>query len=145
MKSKQRSIAVAQATNPLRASGLIDTRVHYLEGVVRAFLAEVEEIRPDGHVEFELGLNLREEVRRLEIDLIKYALQPTGGHQGRAAELLGVKATTLNSKIKLYGLLRKPFRRAAEYESATRNISPCPAPMLASDATAADKRTTSVS
>jgi DNA-binding NtrC family response regulator len=39
-------------------------------------------------------------VRRFEIDLIRRALDQTGGHQSRAARLLGLNATTLNSKIK---------------------------------------------
>jgi DNA-binding NtrC family response regulator len=39
-------------------------------------------------------------VRRFEIDLIRRALEQTGGHQSRAARLLGMNATTLNSKIK---------------------------------------------
>ena len=129
-------MAAAQATDPLRASRLIDTRVRYLRAVVRAFLAEVEELRADGHLEFGRDLNLREEVRRLEIDLIKYALQQTGGHQGRAAELLGMKATTLNSKLKLYGLRTQIFRRVADYGSAMVDISTRQRPMLESDAIA---------
>ena len=41
---------------------------------------------------------------RFEIDLIKRALLQTAGHQGRAARLLNLRATTLNSKIKHYGI-----------------------------------------
>ena len=132
-------IAAPQGTDPLRVSWLIDTRVRYLKGVVRIFLAELEEFRADAHVEFARGLNLRDEVRRFEIDLIKYALQQTRGHQGRAADLLGIKATTLNSKLKLYGLQTKAFRPVAEYESAALNVSAGPVPRLAPDAIAADK------
>lgn len=43
-----------------------------------------------------------EEVRRFEQGLIESALKLAGGHQTRAARLLGVKLTTLNSKIKKY-------------------------------------------
>lgn len=49
-------------------------------------------------------LNLRDEVRRFEIDLIQRALTRTHGSQVHAAKLLGLNATTLNSKIKRYGL-----------------------------------------
>ncbi len=45
-----------------------------------------------------------DEVRRFEIDLIRRALDQTGGHQSRAARLLGMNATTLNSKIKTYNI-----------------------------------------
>ncbi|HET7114505.1 MAG TPA: helix-turn-helix domain-containing protein [Pyrinomonadaceae bacterium] len=47
---------------------------------------------------------LQEEVQRYEIELIKDALQRTRGNQRRAAKLLGVKVTTLNCKIKRFGI-----------------------------------------
>jgi DNA-binding NtrC family response regulator len=50
------------------------------------------------------GVNFYDEVRRFEIDLIRRALERTGGHQSRAARLLGMNATTLNSKIKTYNI-----------------------------------------
>lgn len=48
--------------------------------------------------------DLQEEVQRYEIELIKSALQRTRGNQRRAAKLLGVKVTTLNCKIKRFGI-----------------------------------------
>jgi DNA-binding NtrC family response regulator len=50
------------------------------------------------------GINFYDEVRHFEIDLIRRALEQTGGHQSRAARLLGMNATTLNSKIKTYNI-----------------------------------------
>jgi DNA-binding NtrC family response regulator len=50
------------------------------------------------------GIDFNEEVRRFEIDLIKRALARTGGHQTRAARLLGIKLTTLHDKIKRYDI-----------------------------------------
>src|SRR6266699_1569130 len=50
------------------------------------------------------GVSFYDEVRRFEIDLIRRALGQTGGHQSRAARLLGMNATTLNSKIKTYNI-----------------------------------------
>ena len=50
------------------------------------------------------GVNFYDEVRRFEMDLIRRALEQTGGHQSRAARLLGLNATTLNSKIKTYNI-----------------------------------------
>jgi DNA-binding NtrC family response regulator len=54
------------------------------------------------------GVNFYEEVRRFEVDLIRRALEQTGGHQSRAARLLGMNATTLNSKIKTYNINLRP-------------------------------------
>jgi DNA-binding NtrC family response regulator len=50
------------------------------------------------------GVNFYDEVRRFETDLIRRALDQTSGHQSRAARLLGLNATTLNSKIKTYNI-----------------------------------------
>ena len=50
------------------------------------------------------GINFYEEVRRFEIDLIRTALKLSGGSQTRAARLLHLNPTTLNSKIKYYDI-----------------------------------------
>jgi DNA-binding NtrC family response regulator len=56
------------------------------------------------NIDLSRGINFYDEVRRFEIDLIRRALDQTGGHQSRAARLLGLNATTLNSKIKTYNI-----------------------------------------
>ncbi len=55
-------------------------------------------------IDISRGVNFYDEVRRFEIDLIRRALDQTSGHQSRAARLLGLNATTLNSKIKSYNI-----------------------------------------
>jgi DNA-binding protein Fis len=50
------------------------------------------------------GIDFYDEVQRFETGLIRLALDQTRGHQARAAKLLHIKPTTLNSKIKLYGI-----------------------------------------
>jgi DNA-binding NtrC family response regulator len=57
-----------------------------------------------GAIDIARGVSFYDEVRRFEIDLIRRALDQTGGHQSRAARLLGLNATTLNSKIKNYNI-----------------------------------------
>lgn len=57
-----------------------------------------------GDIDIARGVNFYDEVKRFEIDLILRALEQTGGHQSRAARLLGLNATTLNSKIKTHKL-----------------------------------------
>jgi len=53
-----------------------------------------------GDIDISRGVNFYDESKKFEIDLIRRALDQTGGHQSRAARLLGLNATTLNSKIK---------------------------------------------
>ncbi|HEY6122068.1 MAG TPA: helix-turn-helix domain-containing protein [Pyrinomonadaceae bacterium] len=48
------------------------------------------------------GIDFYAEVTEFETRLIKLALEQTHGNQAKAAELLRIKPTTLNSKIKLY-------------------------------------------
>lgn len=55
-----------------------------------------------------IRLSLSDEVRRFEIEIIRRTLLRTGGHQARAAHLLGVNATTLNSKLKRYQIDPNP-------------------------------------
>jgi transcriptional regulator with GAF, ATPase, and Fis domain len=50
------------------------------------------------------GINFYNEVQRFETALIKLALEQAEGNQAQAARLLGLRATTLNSKIKLYDI-----------------------------------------
>ena len=49
-------------------------------------------------------IDFYKEVERYEIDLIEKALRHAGGSQRRAAQLLNLKATTLNAKLKNYGI-----------------------------------------
>jgi DNA-binding NtrC family response regulator len=66
-------------------------------------LREVESLARR-HPQNNSRLGLQEEVQRYESELIRQALQRTGGNQRRAAKLLGVKVTTLNCKIKRLGI-----------------------------------------
>ena len=59
-------------------------------------------------VDISHGVSFYDEVKNYEIDLIRRALEQTGGHQSRAARLLGLNATTLNSKIKTYNIQTRP-------------------------------------
>ncbi len=53
-----------------------------------------------GEIDLARGVNFYDAVRRFENDLIRRALDQTAGHQVRAAKILGLNPTTLNSKIK---------------------------------------------
>jgi DNA-binding NtrC family response regulator len=65
-----------------------------------------ELVMPHGisQADIENGINLDDAVRQFESNIIRQALFITGGNQARAARLLGIKANTLNYKVKLYNL-----------------------------------------
>lgn len=65
-------------------------------------LVATSEVLQLADVEVELGIDFYAEVERYEILLIRRALRLTKGSQMKAAALLKLKPTTLNSKIKLY-------------------------------------------
>lgn len=95
---------------------------HYIDMRIKSVLCNYEPLRSAGLIEYvavsqnrefanppapdiSQGIDLEEEISRYEIDLIKRALELTGGHQSRAARLLRMNPTTLNSKIKKYGIV----------------------------------------
>ncbi|HVG35747.1 MAG TPA: helix-turn-helix domain-containing protein [Pyrinomonadaceae bacterium] len=67
----------------------------------------------DQPLDIESGIDFYDEVSRVEIFLIQRALKHTGGCQRRAAMLLGLKPTTLNSKIKTYNINWRPTMQPA--------------------------------
>jgi DNA-binding NtrC family response regulator len=75
-----------------------------LKELTLRLLREVQAFGDVHSPSIEGGVDFYDEVSRFEIDLIKRALLQTGGHQGRAAKLLNLKITTLNSKIKHYNI-----------------------------------------
>ena len=52
-------------------------------------------------------LNLNDKVREFESKLIKSALVKSAGNQRKAAQILGIKSTTLHQKIKTHGIKLK--------------------------------------
>lgn len=59
------------------------------------------------------GLDLEDEVKRIEVGLIRAALKQSHGYQNRAAQLLRLKPTTLFMKIRRYGIDVEGFKRAS--------------------------------
>ncbi|HVS80280.1 MAG TPA: helix-turn-helix domain-containing protein [Pyrinomonadaceae bacterium] len=82
--------------------GVLDNRVEMLREAALTVLREVESLRSARLARVDGSVRLCDEVQRFEIDLIRSALDRTGGNQLRAARLLGVKPTTLNAKLKRY-------------------------------------------
>lgn len=75
-----------------------------LKSIARALGSKAE--NPTGVLDFdeERGVKFYEEVTKFEIELIRQALSHTNGNQRAAARLLGLKTSTLNSKVKTYNI-----------------------------------------
>ena len=83
----------------------LHSRLDDLRAMVRSLLTELDSLaRPDAP-DPDGKLNLDDELKRYEIGLIRAALDKAGGSQTRAARMLGVKVTTLNTKIKRYQIM----------------------------------------
>lgn len=105
-KGSPRALKIAEL--PVR------NRVRRLVDLTNRLLQEIEILARDqafindaGRLQTMLqgdGIDLFHEVKRFEVSLINLALKQTHGHQARAAKLLNMNPTTLNSKIKLYGI-----------------------------------------
>ena len=97
---------VSHETSP-RASEVTAHTLNSLREAALTVLREVDSLtshQPSRQSSASGKFGLQEEVQRYEIELIKSALQRTRGNQRRAAKLLGVKVTTLNCKIKRFGI-----------------------------------------
>jgi DNA-binding protein Fis len=86
-----------------RVVDLADALLSEAETLARdkAFTEEATRLKP---LDILGGISFYDEVVRFETNLIQMALRETGGNRTKAARLLGIKATTLNSKIRNFGL-----------------------------------------
>lgn len=87
-----------------RGEQALSGKISELKNNAYMLLQEIRDLSKLEYTDIQSGIDLHEEVRRFEIRLIKLALQETDGRQVRAADLLGIKMTTLNEKIKRYGI-----------------------------------------
>jgi DNA-binding NtrC family response regulator len=75
-------------------------KLDVLKEIALALVEELESLESVRSVNLRRGINLPDEMRRFEVHLIQSALERTGGHQTRAAQLLGINLTTLHNKLK---------------------------------------------
>ncbi len=102
-------------------------KIDLLKSMALTLLYEVRALNGAATIDIQNGIDFYEEVRRFETELIKLALEQTGGHQIRAARLLGLKVTTLNSIIKRYQITcQAPADEADEADENPQlsNVSP---------------------
>ncbi|MCA1634383.1 MAG: hypothetical protein LC802_11990 [Acidobacteria bacterium] len=84
--------------------GTSKSKTKQLKNLALSLLMEVQALSEVPTLDIKNGIDFYEEVSRFEVDLIQRALAHTGGNQVRAARLLNMKVTTLNSKIKHYNI-----------------------------------------
>jgi len=80
----------------------LNQRIDVLKDVALSLLPEARALNGASVIDVGSGIDFYEEVSRFEVEMIRRALEYTAGHQVRAARLLGLKVTTLNSMIKRY-------------------------------------------
>lgn len=90
----------------------LEARINSLKVLALTLLREVENL--EEHDGSHGALDLQSEVHRFEAEMIRSALIRTGGRQRRAARLLGMKPTTLNSKIRRYQIDKERRRHESE-------------------------------
>jgi len=91
----------------------VQLHIQAIGELINALLTQLDLLQHESsYSEDEPHLNLRDEVRRFEINLIQRALTRTHGSQVEAARVLGLKATTLNAKMKRYRLHRPYLMRS---------------------------------
>jgi DNA-binding protein Fis len=95
-------------TNDNSTAGLEESRIKALKSLAQLLLREVEQIEQtnliNGKCLLSEQVSLVDDVQNYEAQLIRSALLQSKGHQRRAAKILGIKNTTLNAKIKRYGI-----------------------------------------
>jgi transcriptional regulator with GAF, ATPase, and Fis domain len=101
-----------------KSSAVFENRLEALKVLSNSILQEVEALRKAKNVMVPEKIDLAEEVQRFEVDLIRTALLRTGGKQRKAARLLNVKVTTLNAKIKRYGITANGFYEEVEAQNS---------------------------
>lgn len=101
---KLRLLKGAKVVSPSSSEAARNNRIEALKTLTQALLNELEALSEDSSLDSREKVNLSDEVRRFEADLIRCALIRTGGRQRRAAHLLNMKVATLNAKIKRYHL-----------------------------------------
>lgn len=79
-------------------------KVEVIKGIARALELDAENCESIINLDERRGVDFYEEVTKFEVDLIRQALAHTNGNQCAAARLLGLKTTTLHTKVKSYKL-----------------------------------------
>jgi transcriptional regulator with GAF, ATPase, and Fis domain len=91
----------------LENENVTNNHLEALKALSKSMLREVELIQKAKKTVDKKGIDLPSEVESYEKSLILSALLITGGNQRKAAQILNLKVTTLNVKIKRFGIMPK--------------------------------------
>jgi transcriptional regulator with GAF, ATPase, and Fis domain len=114
----------AQTPNSDSSEDQAPNAIDNLKQLTLKLFREVQSLSEIQTVNINDGLDFYDEVSRFEIELINRALLYTGGHQGRAARLLNLKVTTLNSKIKHYNIKLDAFANGYPFFDLKQSVAP---------------------
>lgn len=92
----------------MNSGNSLSLKINLLRELTTVLAEQVQALNVPQQINISSGINLHDEVRRFEIEMITSALRYTNGHQRAAARLLGLKPTTLNAKMKIYQITLKP-------------------------------------
>lgn len=105
-------------------------QIEMLQKAALTLLKEVQTISTLEATDIVRGIKFYDEVERFERELIMRALELTGGHQVRASRLLGLKVTTLNSKVKRYRIpLPHDEAQKSQPQQQQQQAGPFPKPV----------------
>lgn len=79
---------------------ILEKKLAVLKDLTLIIINEIESFEFVRPINLSEGINLHEEMRIFEVHLIQSALERTGGHQTKAAQMLGINLTTLHNKLK---------------------------------------------
>jgi DNA-binding NtrC family response regulator len=82
----------------------MDHNLSLIKALVETLHIEIDTLKPEPEELDGEPIDLCARVREYEAKMIRAALIKTGGNQRKAASLLNLKTTTLNTKIKHYGI-----------------------------------------
>src|SRR5262245_40253891 len=106
LRPNEPALSVAPEPQPGRRTD-VQLHIQAIGELIHELLTQLDLLQHEPNYSDDVpNLNLRDEVRRFEMNLIQRALTRTHGSQVEASRLLGLKATTLNAKMKRYRLHR---------------------------------------
>ena len=91
---------------------LLGLKFELLHDIALCLVDEIESLGSVRTVNLSRGISLPDELRAFETHLIQSAMERTGGHQTRAAQLLGINLTTLHNKLKRLNISPEPVVEA---------------------------------
>jgi transcriptional regulator with PAS, ATPase and Fis domain len=100
-KGRLRVVQPAQKSGQTDVADLIES-LERLKACAQGMALVIEADEQHKSLELEFGHDFYSSVRQFEIAIIERALELADGSQTKAAKLLKLKVTTLNSKIKRY-------------------------------------------